>query len=237
LWQDTSKMVVGGWWLVAGGWWREKTPLLPPPATSHQPPRKREQALHGTSPEVGLLERQRFGIAPRPARELETTVYDIFDPRTHEPLGVIRQQAGWLRNFLGRFLSQRFLTTKLEVRETEDESLVFTVRRTMGWWRQRIDVYDADDHWMGSGEQGGMYGRGGFWIFDARNLPLAEIRGALPAEGCRFQAPDGRLLCMVTREGTEPGWPVSAGANPYVVSIDETLAKQPLAKMLLLGTA
>ncbi len=193
--------------------------------------------MHGSGPEVGLLELQRFLIKERPAFGEAGTLYDIFDPRTQKPMGVIREKSGTLRKFLGKFLSKRFLTIELEVRETEDESLVFIVHRTMGLWRRRIEVYDADDHLMGYGENRGFSGRGGFWIYDRRNLPFAAIQVASRGQGCCFLAPDGRELGTVTRERTEPDREARAPANPYLVSIDDALAEQPLAKMLVLGAA
>jgi hypothetical protein len=183
------------------------------------------------------LELQRFLIKERAACGEAATIYDIFDPRTQETMGVVREKSGALPKFLRRFLGKRFLTTKLEVRETEDESLVFTVRRTTGLWRRRIEIYDADDHQMGCGESRSFCGRGTFWIYDRRNLPFAEIKGAFQGEGCCFLSADGRELGTVTGEWNAPVTQLRAPANHYLVSIGDELAEQPLAKMLVLGAA
>lgn len=182
------------------------------------------------------MEAQRFLITDRAAPGETAIAYDIFDPKTQERVGVIREKSGSLPEFLRKLLSKRFLTIKLEVCETEDESLVFTVHRTMGWWRRRIDVYDADDHLMGYGENQAASGSG-FWIYDRRNLPFAEIKSSSRGRSCRFLAPDGRELGTVTGEWTAPGTNVRTPIDHYLVSIGDELAEQPLAKMLLLGAA
>lgn len=193
--------------------------------------------MHGSRPDVGLLELQRLLCKERAAGREGLAVYDVFDPTTQEQVGVVREQSGSLGRLLRRFLSPRLVTTTLEVRETEDESLVFMVHRAMGWWRRRIDIYDADDRWMGCGEKRAFWGQGGFWIYDRRNLPFAQIRGAFQSRGYRFLGPDGRELGTVTRERTEPRTEASAPVQHCLVSISDELAGQPLAKMLLLGVA
>src|SRR5262249_8002762 len=131
--------------------------------------------------------------------------YDIFDPQMQESIGVIREEPGSLRKLLRSFLSGTILPTKLEARETEDESLVFTVYRAVGLWRRRIEVYDADDHLMGYGLSRTFRGRGGFWIYDRTGLPIVEIKEAPRGRGCFLQSPDGRELVAVTREAAGSG--------------------------------
>jgi hypothetical protein len=186
--------------------------------------------LHGSDPEIGLLELQRFLIKARRSLGQAATIYDICEPRTEETMGLVRTTSGSLPKFLRRFLREKFLTTKLEVCETKDESLVFSVLRTTGFWRERIDVYDADDHVVGYGLR--LAGRGGFWMYDQRNLPFAELRGVFQDGNCCFLATNGQELGTVTNERTTPSTQGLA-----LVSIDEELSEQPLAKMLLLGAA
>jgi hypothetical protein len=187
--------------------------------------------LLGSGSEVGLLELQQFVIKERADAEKVATVYDIFDPRTQEKTGIARAKPG--SNFLARFSSRKFRTTELKVHEIQDDSLVFTVRQRTGWRRRRIEVYDADDHLMGRGE---LRGRGAaLWIYDRRNLPFAELKASLAGENCYFRAVDGRELGRVEWNTlrTESRPPVA----DCFVSVGDELAAQPLAKMLLLGTA
>jgi hypothetical protein len=189
-------------------------------------------ALHSSGRELGVLELQRFLIKERAASAPAANTYGIFEPQTQDQVGIAREELGSLWRFLRSFLSR-----KLEVRETEDESLVFTVHRTVGWWRRRLEVYDADDYLIGYGEDRTVSGRDGFWISDRRGLPFAEVKESLRGRGCLFLGPDGRELGAVTSEWTGTGNESRASANHYLMSIGEELAEQPFAKMLLLGAA
>jgi hypothetical protein len=98
-------------------------------------------------------------------------------------------------------------------------------------------VYDADDHLMGYGENPGYSRRGGFWLHDRSGVPFVEAKAGLRGQDCCFVGRDGRELGTVTRERNGPGEESGVPAKQYLVSIADELAKQPLAKMLLLGAA
>lgn len=135
------------------------------------------------------------------------------------------------------FLKRVFRSTKLEARETLDESLVFTVQRTVALWRRGIEVYDADDHLIGYSDNRTFSGRGNFWVYDRRGVPFVEVKKSPQGRRCWFVGPDSRELGFLTSEETETGSEAAAVANLCLVSISEELAEQPLAKMLLLGAA
>jgi hypothetical protein len=181
-----------------------------------------------SSYEIGLLELQRFLIKEPLAPREKGGAYAIFDPGTKQQVGVARAAPGLPARFLRWFVPRTLLPTKLVVYETEDESLVFTVSRVVNLWRQRIEIYDADDHFMGYGENSIFSGRSGFRFYDRRGLPFANVEGEIQGRRFRFVSRDGRELGVV-----EPG--VDAGS--CLVSLHEELAEQPLAKMLLLGAA
>src|SRR5260370_27435310 len=95
-----------------------------------------EWPLHSSSYELGLLELQRFLIKEQHA--CRGRVYALLEPSTQEQAGVARAELGTLARLLPGFVRRTFLPTRLEVCETEDESLVFPVRRVVGLWGQRI---------------------------------------------------------------------------------------------------
>ncbi len=175
------------------------------------------------------MELQRFVIQERAHRGGTPAVYDIFDPQTQEQVGIVRERSASPLPWLHWLPGKRTGTTTLEVRETEDESLVFTVYRSIGLWRCRIKVYDADDQLMGFGMRSGVGGRDGFWIYDRYDFPFAEIKDTLRGRSYTFLATNGRELATATSE--------QGGADRSLISISDLLAGQPLAKMLLLGGA
>jgi hypothetical protein len=190
--------------------------------------------LHSSGRELGLLELQRLLIEEPSAPGHE---YGIVDPQTHEQVGIAREELGSRWKFLRSFLNRTLLPAKLEVYETEDESLVFTVRWLAGWWRRRLEVYDADDSLIGYGEQPVLSGSRSLWIYDRRGLPFVEVQGALRTRDCYFLGPGGREMGTVTSRCTGAGKESEPLVSHYLVSIAEEIAEQPFAKMLLLGAA
>jgi hypothetical protein len=189
--------------------------------------------LRDSGPELGLLESQRLLVQERSASSEAGASYEVVDPQTHSRLGIVRQERGALGKYVPPFFNKLFLSTKLEARETLDESLVFTVHETVALWWRGMEVYDADDHLIGYSDNRNISGRGNFWVYDRRGVRFVEVQGSFPGRRCCFVGPDGRELGFLTSPGVETG----AGANASLVSISEELAEQPLAKMLLLGAA
>jgi hypothetical protein len=161
--------------------------------------------------------------------------YEIYDPQSQNRVGIVREEGGAVGKYLPVFLKKLIHSTKLEARETLDESLVFTVYRTIALWRRGIEVYDAEDHLIGYSDNWIFSERGIFWIYDRRGVPFVEVKASLRGRRCSFVDPEGRELGVLSNEETGTG--IGAGANPHLVSISEELLEQPLAKMLLLGAA
>jgi hypothetical protein len=190
--------------------------------------------LHSSGRELGLLELQRLLISEWPDRAHADNSYGIFDPPTHSQVGIAREVSGARWRFLQSFLNRTSSPIKLEVCETEDESLVFTVHWTAGWWRRRLEVYDADDSLVGYGEQRFLSGHRSLWLYDRSGLPFVEVQETLRGD-CSFMGPGGRKLGVLTCDLSGRG--KESQRADYVVSIAEEIADQPFAKMLLLGAA
>jgi hypothetical protein len=126
----------------------------------------------------------------------------IEDAATGEALGTARRRAP-VRRWLP-------LPSVLEVRETEDAPLVFTVRRALSVW-PRFEVCDADGRTVGS--------VAGQLVIDRNGQFLA----ALGADGV-FRARDGDALAQAVR-------------TPWSVEIRfaQAPAPDPFVRMLLLA--
>ena len=193
--------------------------------------------MHGSSHELGLLELQRFLIKePRPVWN-RVNCYAIFDPGTQEQVGSVRAEPARLVSFL-RWLWPRALGGgRLEVCETEDESLVFIVRHLVGLRGQRIEIYDADDHLIGCGKNSSFSGGRSFQLYDRNGLAFAKVEGECPGPKVRFLSRDGRELGVLARDTAVSSNEGGAETGYCLVSIHEELAELPLVKMVLLGTA
>jgi uncharacterized protein YxjI len=187
--------------------------------------------------EKGMLERQRFLIKEQVAVLKTVDTYDIFNPDTGEQVGVAREVPGSWVTLLRWFISKHLMPTTVEVREIEDESLLFTIRRPVRFWRQQVEVYDADDHLVGFFKSKLFTLGGGFWVYDNRGEQFAEVQGNWIGWNFTFLTPDGRELGIVTKKWAGLGKELFTSADNYIVSIHDDLLNEPIAKMLLLAAA
>jgi hypothetical protein len=149
-----------------------------------------------------MLEQQLLVLRPRPAPTPQT----IVEAAGGAPLGFTRWRPA------GR-LTRLFLGPVLEVREQDDEPLLFTVRRC---WRfaARHQVCDADDQPVGEFDRAQLLDR------------LGRLFSVRRREGARvvFRTPSG---CPVAEAE-----PVEEGLR---LSFHAAVDNEPFAKMLLLA--
>jgi uncharacterized protein YxjI len=184
-----------------------------------------------------MLELQRFLIKKRVTFLKTMDTYDIFDPDTGEQVGVAREVPGSLVTFLRWFISKHLRPTTVEVREIEDESLLFTIRRPVRFGRQRVEVYDAEDNLVGFFKSKVFHLGGGFWVYDYRGGQFAEVKGDWIGWNFTFLTPDRRELGIVTKKWAGLGKGLFTSADNYIVSMHDDLLNEPIAKMLLLAAA
>jgi hypothetical protein len=102
----------------------------------------------------------------------------------------------------------------LEVVETDDESLVFTIRRH--WSRQAWEVRDADEHSLGTVAGGVLY--------DVMSRRLAFVSGAHDEPTVSIVSTDGLALATLRR-----------GADGTCLTFGAAVNDNPFLKMLLLA--
>lgn len=135
---------------------------------------------------------------------------DILHPISRRPVGIARWQqpeSSWL----GWFSRPSF-----SVHETDDEPLVFTVRRLWGL-TPSWEVCDADGHRVALVRPG--------WVWDRYGDCLAWLDRAA-ADALRFCGRDGRELARLSREG-----------EGLRLEFVPELHGEPFLKMALLGAA
>lgn len=155
-----------------------------------------------------MLERQELWLGPWSADDPRRRA--ISEAPGLEPLG----QARWRPRPTS--LWERWWTRPtLEVVETEDESLLLTVRRFWGWgpaW----DVYDADEHCLGT-----VTGR---TVRDSLERRLAFVEQSVDASAWRILSPDGPELATA-----------DVSADGCLLTFSAPIDDNPFAKMLVLA--
>jgi uncharacterized protein YxjI len=184
-----------------------------------------------------MLDRQRFLIKEQVAFLKTTDVYDIYDADSQEQIGVAKEDPGQLVAFLRWFISKKLMSTKVYVTSTETDEVVFTIRKPVSFWRERVEVYDANEKCVGYFKSKIFSLGGGFWVYDDKDVQFAEVKGDWVGWNFRFLGPEKEELGLVTKKWAGLGKELFTSADNYIVSIDDSLEDQPVAKMLLLAAA
>jgi hypothetical protein len=169
-----------------------------------------------------MLEHGQFLIRKQADCSPLASQYSILDDQTQEPLGSARVRPGWLARWCAGWPGTRLLPVRLDVCETDDEPLVFTVHRGLG--RKRAQIADADDQCVGRLVARGSDPAAGFWILDRSGDRFVTVE----FNGAAFILWDGvgRKLAAWRQDGVD-----------WHVSLEPLLDDLPLVKMLLLGSA
>ncbi len=182
-----------------------------------------------------MLELQNYLVKEQVSFLKTTDTYDIFDPESGEQVGVAKEDPGALVKTLRWLISKKLMPTKVEIREHPEGSLVFTIRKPVGLFRETVEVYDADDRKIGYFKSKLFSIGGGFYVYDKNDKQFAEVKGEWTGWEFRFITPDGHEMGRVTKKWAGALKELFTSADNYVVSISDDLVDQPIAKMLLLA--
>jgi uncharacterized protein YxjI len=184
-----------------------------------------------------MLEHNTFVIKEKVKILSAVQSYDIFDEKG-ELLGTGQETIGVLTQLCRWFMSKQFLPTRLEVREKPDDSLVFAIRR--GWYlfRSRVEVLDAQGELIGYFKSKFFTISGGFHVYDKDDKHFAEVKGKLLGWNYRFLSPDHSVeMGQVSKKLGAIGIlkEMFTSADTFAVRVNEDLADEPMAKMLILA--
>lgn len=185
-----------------------------------------------------MLDRNKYIIKEKVKILSAVQSYDILDPEDGELIGTAQESIGIVTQLLRWFMSKQLLPTRLEVREKPDDSLVFSLRR--GWYifRSRVEVLDSQDHLIGYFKSKFFTISGGFHVYDKDDKHFAEVKGKLLGWNYRFLSPDGKVeMGKVSKKLGAVGVlkELFTSADTFGVEVNEDLADEPMAKMLILA--
>ncbi|MCI0684708.1 MAG: hypothetical protein L0Y71_21635 [Gemmataceae bacterium] len=183
-----------------------------------------------------LLDLQRFFIKEQVAMLRTVDIYDIFNPDTQEHIGQAREEVSGLQQVLRWFVSKQLMSTTVDVVDADDR-LVFQIHRPFTFWRAQVDVLDHKGRRLGYFKSKIFSLGGGFWVYNDDDAQFAEVKGDWKGWNFKFLTPDGTELGEVTKKWAGLGKELFTSADNYIVSIDDDLADQPVAKCLLLAAA
>lgn len=184
-----------------------------------------------------MLDLQRYFIREQVAFLKTTDTYDILDPDTQEQIGIAREEPGSLVKTLRWFISKKLMPTQVEVREHPSNDLVFSIHKPVAFFRQTVEVKDADGKKLGYFKSKMFSIGGGFYVYDDKDQLFAEIKGKWHGWDFKFTSAEGEELGAVTKKWAGLGKELFTSADNYIVTISDDLADHRIAKILLLAAA
>lgn len=184
-----------------------------------------------------MLELQNYLIKEQAGLLKLTDTYDIFDPETGKQIAQAKEVVSGLVKTLRLFISKKLMPLRIDCREHPEGALVFYLKRPVGLFREKVEVYDADGKKLGYFKSKILSIGGGFWVYDNKDQQFAEIKGKWTGWEFKFLSASGQELGKVSKKWAGVLKELFTSADNYVVSISDDLNDQPIAKILLLAAA
>src|SRR4051812_6330612 len=112
-------------------------------------------------------------------------VYDILDPNTQKVVGRAQEQVSGLKKMLRLLIDKKLMSTTVEVRDAA-EKLIFSIFRPFRFFRSEVQVLDGQDKKIGYFKSKLFSVGGGFWVYDAADKQIAEVKGDWVGWNFRF---------------------------------------------------
>ncbi len=159
--------------------------------------------------------------------------YDIFDPKTGEQIGIVKDEPSSFLKYLRLFMKKRNLPTTVNVYENEDAAPLFSIRKHMPIIRSKVQVIDGNGIPIGYFKSKILTIGGGFNVFDMQDNKIADIKGDWKGWNFKFLDPNGTEIGTVTKKWAGIGKELFTTADTYMISIDETKSDHKTNMMLL----
>lgn len=185
-----------------------------------------------------LLDLHQFVIKEHVGFLKLSDVYDIIDPETQQKIGLAREVVSGFKKFLRLFINKKLMSTMVEVTEGDENGpVVLRIHRGIALFRSKVTVED------GSGKQLGYFKSkffsfgGGFWVYDTSDQQFAEVKGDWKGWNFTFVSPTGEEVGKVTKKWAGIAKELFTSADTYMVALDEKMAGNRAATILLLAAA
>ncbi len=161
--------------------------------------------------------------------------FDILDAETREHLGYATEEnPAWL-NWTRLLLQKHRMPTTVVVRSLPDDAPVLRLERGWRWLRSKIRVYDGQHQLLGYFESKILTLGGGFHVYNAQGVRVADIKGNWIGWNFRFLDAGGRALGLVTKKWAGVGRELFTTADNYLISLTDHGTAQPTTAALLLA--
>ena len=183
------------------------------------------------------MSRRQFLVKERVAVVKLTDTYDIFDPETGEPIGMAVDRPPTWAKYARLFVNKRFLPTRIEILENEDEGPILSLYKKPGFIRVEVRLFDAREHLFGSFRSKLFRLGGGFHVFDTGGSQIAEVNGDWKGWNFKIVSETGRQMGEVSKKWAGIGKEFFTSADTYIISVGESEDASTVAMALAAGLA
>lgn len=174
-----------------------------------------------------LLDQNKFIVRTKGKLFSSKVSFEILDPENGNVLGKGNNVTGFFASLLGG--------TTIEVRDTADNSVLFSVKRS-GLIFKKDQVLDAGGQVIGRYKSKSFSFSGGYHIYDKDGKHLAEIQGKLLKAEYKFLTPDRKgEMGSVSRTWGGMAKSLLTGGDTYGVQMGSQFTNDEIAKILILG--
>ena len=160
--------------------------------------------------------------------------YDIHDPNTGQIIMECREESlGFFTKML-RFTDFKRMTPFDILIRTPDGRQVVRVKRGGSLFLSKVEVFDANNQYIGGFKQKFFSIGGAFTVLDANEQPVCVLKGKWTGWDFRFLSGEAELA-HVTKKWAGLGKEMFTSADNYVLEIFETVPADNAARQLILA--
>jgi uncharacterized protein YxjI len=184
-----------------------------------------------------LLERRTWFVRERVGVLKLTDTYDILDPETRQVVGIARDEPSAWSKYLRLIVKKHFLPTTVRVYEDERMPALLSIVKRPAFLRTRVEVLDQSGAHCGQ-FRSKLFSIGvGFWIHDASDRQVAEVKGDWKGWNFKLRDVGGREIGTITKKWAGLGKELLTSADSYVIALSETAPKGESGLLLAAGLA
>ncbi len=182
-----------------------------------------------------MLNRKTFFVKERVGFVKLTDAFDIFDPETHQQIGVAKEEPAVWAKYLRLLVNKQILPTTVNVYQNGESTPLFSIHRPFVFLRSKIRITGPNAQPFGYFKSKLFSLGGGFNVYDANDQQVAEVKGDWKGWNFKFLTKDGREIGTVTKKWAGLGKELFTSADNYMISLMDVPNGNTAASTLLLA--
>jgi uncharacterized protein YxjI len=151
-----------------------------------------------------------------------TDTYDVLDPETGTPIGVVRDEPSTFAKWARLAVDKRLLPTQIRIYENEGAAPVLTLCKAPAIFRTTVVLRDASGAEIARFRSKFFSLGGGFFVFDPAGRQIGEVKGNWVGWEFRLLDSSGREIGVVSKKWAGIGKELFTSADTYVVDVHGT---------------